>query len=1190
MSIPASAGSVTGLDVLSVIVNNPGQVPVLFTDAGRMFKESPVGSGTLVEITANANIGPAFPLSAYMQDALAYNRMYQAFSDGKKGIFPPLVIDGPSGKLSFVGQNPIGAQWTQGLYYRLGDLVRALDGRWWRCTIGGGKLSGPNPPVWPTLNGYFSSGPTFVPAVAVDPVGGSQWEEWTPACAQYLPAPQIGNLITHAPGTGTIAVGKDVYIKLAYTPGTGTPLPESPRSVAAVFVNTSANDAITISSTNGASTGGIPMPRWVAEILLDPLRFAGTTLQLNVYVAAVATGAAAPADSVYIFYGAANVQNAVQVTSIPVVAGPVAQLGCPIVYSGIPGPAPVFFGQGGTRYMIILRENQNSSLSPVDPGSAISVNLVGQIQQQVISLVRDSSGNVKATVGDITGIAVGQGVTVQGCQQDATFNGSFKITNVQGTLTPEGILSWKDAAHLSASNANTGEVILPAGPPPVAFLPPGGINDLQDIAAFTVAAPQAGQAVQLQAGPYTYIPASIPNKNFTTQILSMQGPITLALVITTLQRFAGGQVSCTVPDISGVVVGMTAVIADQGDASFNGSYPIQAVIPGTGTVGTIQWTQSDTATGGPGGGGSLLTIQSGTLGQVQATVADPSGLAAGSIVNITAPVNVGTGFTGPTVLASVIGNVVTFPSPATGAGPGVGSGASMTVMQELPTVSSAATVATMPTITSISRDANGNVIAIVPALLGYAAGQVVQIVNVSDASFNALVELVSATLNADGVTATLTWVQAGLGASNPTGGNILTNPFGGGFVGGIAMLLNFDDNVLSNGVDVTKQLTAMVPPNSLDVYYCETLDRMIYTTGIDSQHYVSNLQDAENIDQLGGILSVATANSQKTICVREMLSGEIISMKERGGYAIEPNNLAPNQWGESKRWDKHGPVNPKAVGVGSDFLVILVQYSGLYRYHRGDLTWISREKQGTWDRVNWNYKHTIWCEVDEDNNNIRIGLPLDGATTPNKEVILNYFNGWEEPLTENFQGQVIPNRRGRRWTENDLLATSGKIVNRAITVDSRINARQMLYGLSYTGNGFILADIEVPDRYFDDGAPLVGGSGYAQVGIDWQYQPAFAQSETLDQIRFVKMKGRMLGSGSINFTPVTEDPSAQIPAVTVLQKSSSTPKKFQKGFKVPTDVEMLSFNINNGAQPGVWTQLQAFIFGGNEVYPGVPTE
>ena len=321
-----------------------------------------------------------------------------------------------------------------------------------------------------------------------------------------------------------------------------------------------------------------------------------------------------------------------------------------------------------------------------------------------------------------------------------------------------------------------------------------------------------------------------------------------------------------------------------------------------------------------------------------------------------------------------------------------------------------------------------------------------------------------------------------------------------------------------NANDVTSQLTSIGAPECIDIYYSPTLDRMVYTTGQDSSHFFSNIGDPANIQSPDNILGVDSGTGGATLCFKEMENGELLSLKAKGGYSITPSVLSPSNWNVSRRWQGRGPVGPKAADVGPDFLLIFTR-NGPWRYYEGTLTWIGREKRGTWDRVNWAAETLISVVVDDDNKVAHFLLPLDGSSVPNKDVKLDYFMGWEDPVMLTYTGDVIPNRFGRRWSEDDLPARCGKLVTRqlATPVDTRVNDKQqLLFGMDGAGGpGHV--DFHVPDVFDDNGA-----------GIDWQYQPGFIQSQILEMIRWAQIKGRARGAGPLYLTQVTDDPTYQV--------------------------------------------------------------
>lgn len=1095
----------------------------------------------------------------------------------------------------------------------------------------------------------------FSPSIIQDPNGPSQWEEWTPNAVQYLPAPDlVGSqpVITDNPGSGLIPASKDVYVKITFViPETG----ESPRSAAVVFKGTAANDEITL--TIGSPAGGPRIPRWLAEINLQPILF--NPVLMNIYVAAVASGAAAPLDSAYGLFTSPPVplstqiiinQLPTQITTGQVSGGQVKIAGdgytsahVPLTFTGggggtgaagfgvtapIPGdplnykvvgiaitnggsgytavpgmflgtppgggvqatataivaqvpgglpqsPYPAgaaisslnpnapaqWLGENGSRWMIVARLDTNESLSPVDPNSPIAVSFQGEVQQNILTITRTAAGLVTATVPDITGFQVGQTIQVQGCTGDATMNGIFTLTAVQGTLAPGGILRWTSAVAVASSDT-TGAIFINAGPPPVVFLPPGGPYDLQDIAAFTVQGSGS-------AGPYDYIDESDPTLPNTIAIVSLQGFFSIQQTLTSISRFDGGYVQCGVPDISGFQIGMTVIVAaTAGFPGMEGSFTLQNVEPTSGTAGNLYWTSSLTEAAGPCTAGTV-TGYLGEEGAAAATLENATGLTAGANVEIVGA-SVGA-FNGPTTLATVIGNVVTFPSVATG----TATGGNMIVQQILPT--DAAAVPQNATL--ISRDGVGNVSAQVPDVGGYSIGQAVQVSGTG--TMDGLFLITAITINQDGVTGTIGWQQTGAAASS-TSGVLAESP---------DFLINFDDNYLSNSLDITPQLTSMGAPASVDVYFSPSLNCMVYTKGQDSSHYFSNPGDPGNIANPDGILGVNQSNGERTRCFREMITGELISLKEKSGYSVTPGSTTPAEYGVSKRWDGHGPCGPRAVDLADDFLIYFDEDSGPYRYNEGRAMPVGLEKQGTWDRLTKSSSSQVCVCIDNIRKEVHFLVPLDGSTVPNHDLVLNYFNGWDEPLMLTMTGEMAPDPHGRRWSDNDC-GTSGanarivKVLKRTLISPPQVQIlkRQLVFGLAGVVDGEAYVDMSVPN--VSTTAPITD-NGQA---VAWQYQPAYAQSPTLETLLWDKMKLRAIGYGMLDIEPVTEDPTDEYESTDV-DLSSGIPESGAVSFGevVGSLFTILYSNALNGTPvAGAWMELHRSVRYGKVKTSGEP--
>ena len=520
------------------------------------------------------------------------------------------------------------------------------------------------------------------------------------------------------------------------------------------------------------------------------------------------------------------------------------------------------------------------------------------------------------------------------------------------------------------------------------------------------------------------------------------------------------------------------------------------------------------------------TIQSigAVNGAVTALLSSTSGLQAGDTIQVSGTPN--GWFDGVFVLAQVNQNTVEW----AGVGPGTGyAGGTVSLVPTQPT--DAMGQNNPVAITSLSRLASGIVSAQITDVANLEPGMRIQVVGTADPGFAGQFVVLSVSQNqlpgsTTPLAGTATWQSSTLSAANTTGGFLAGLP---------GIILDAIDNDLANAADVTPQLATIPAPSCVNIFFSESLNMLVYTIGQDSSHYFSNPGDAANIASPGGILGVAESNGQRTRGFVETISGELISLKEKSGYEVTVGSSTPNEWGVSRRWFGHGPCGARAWDAADDFIVYFDEDSGLYRYHQGVAMQVGQEKQGTWDRLNKSASAQVCVAIDNVRKEIHVALPLDGATVPNHDLVLNYFNGWEEPLMLTMTGEMMPNPHGRRWSDNDGAASGGlfrliKVIQRTLPSPPSpiIVHRQVVFCLSGIAQaegatGYI--DMSVPEQMNDNGAAIAP-----------QYQPAFAQSPTLETLVWDKMKCRALGLGALqplSIQPVTEDPNADLAPVTL---------------------------------------------------------
>jgi uncharacterized protein YdaU (DUF1376 family) len=236
---------------------------------------------------------------------------------------------------------------------------------------------------------------------------------------------------------------------------------------------------------------------------------------------------------------------------------------------------------------------------------------------------------------------------------------------------------------------------------------------------------------------------------------------------------------------------------------------------------------------------------------------------------------------------------------------------------------------------------------------------------------------------------------------------------------------NFTDAFLEaeTSTNMTDRLRCILPPAAVDVYYSPSNDRVVLSgvDGYGSGHYISLAADSESYYGDTSPIQVGNGNGQRCICAREF-QGTLFSLKERSGFTISPTATDPSTWSVQQRWEGVGPCGPRAVCVTNEFL-FFVHRSGAYAYSPSEAQpkLMTKEIPTLWQTINWDYQHLIWCCVDEENKEIRIGVPIGNATTPNKTLTMNYMEGLSGPIHfSQYAGREVAMGAARKWSLDDI--------------------------------------------------------------------------------------------------------------------------------------------------------------------------
>ncbi|HXX20788.1 MAG TPA: hypothetical protein VEJ46_15395 [Candidatus Acidoferrum sp.] len=259
----------------------------------------------------------------------------------------------------------------------------------------------------------------------------------------------------------------------------------------------------------------------------------------------------------------------------------------------------------------------------------------------------------------------------------------------------------------------------------------------------------------------------------------------------------------------------------------------------------------------------------------------------------------------------------------------------------------------------------------------------------------------------------------------------------------------------------------------------------------------SGTETPEGYDGVSGIMSIAENNGQG-IRAAFTLRNNLYFVKERSLYVTATDGVnEPALWQVEEVSNKVGTPSARGVGIGEGWVVIACR-TGLYLFDGGDLVKISQEIQPTWDAINWQYGQLLWVQVDTQHKKILVGVPMGSATTPNQILMLDYTEGFGDPLV----AALTAPERARKWAPWMIAANCCGLVERPTGV------AQIFFG-SNNSSGKIYAP--TLGAYSDDGA-----------AINSFYSTAFLAATGLSgRNLFGYLTGYVQGAGSLALSAIT---------------------------------------------------------------------
>jgi hypothetical protein len=216
----------------------------------------------------------------------------------------------------------------------------------------------------------------------------------------------------------------------------------------------------------------------------------------------------------------------------------------------------------------------------------------------------------------------------------------------------------------------------------------------------------------------------------------------------------------------------------------------------------------------------------------------------------------------------------------------------------------------------------------------------------------------------------------------------------------------------------------------------------------------SRNSDPESYDGVEGLVEIAVNNGQ-AIRAAFVIRNLLYFAKERSLYVTADDGTdEPALWSVEEVSNSVGTPSVHGVGIGEDWVVIAAR-SGLYYFDGGAPQKLSQEIQPTWDAINWQYGSTIWVTVDTQHKRIYVGAPMRSATVPNQILMLDYSEGFGDPLASPV--------RSRKWAPWSVTANCSAMIERA-------NGTAALFLGNGVSNGEIYQPVE--GQLSDDGAAI----------------------------------------------------------------------------------------------------------------------
>lgn len=351
--------------------------------------------------------------------------------------------------------------------------------------------------------------------------------------------------------------------------------------------------------------------------------------------------------------------------------------------------------------------------------------------------------------------------------------------------------------------------------------------------------------------------------------------------------------------------------------------------------------------------------------------------------------------------------------------------------------------------------------------------------------------------------------------------------------------------------DLMLQVYADGLPSPSGEYFIIDNIEIVPTNAAESPDVVraSRNSDPESYDGVQGLIEI-DVNDGQAIRSAFVIRNNLYFVKERSLYVTSDNGTTePASWDVEQVSNSTGTPSVHGVGIGEDWVVIASR-AGLYLFNGGEPQKLSQEIQPTWDAINWQYGSSLWVTVDTQHKRIYVGAPMGTATAPNEILVLDYTEGFGDPL---WASSSVPDNT-RKWAPWFISANSAGLIERA-------NGTAELFLGNNVGNSKIYQLTE--GQFSDDGA-----------AINSYYTTAFlSRTGATGRDLFGYLTAYAQGSGTLNVNAFTPGDATEISLGTVALSSPA-----QQDLEIMTNLtaERVAYQMGTNAV-GSWFSLTKLV-------------